>query len=120
MFCFILGGHANVLSQYKLNVKLGETTYRQLFDEIRKQTGCIVMYSDNMLDKNGRIKADFDNVELDEVLQQVLAGKGLTFETNDEFITIYRAIPQAQQKSVVISGKVTDKTEIPFPVCLFL
>ena len=48
---FVLGGRASVLSQYRVNVKLGETTYKHLFEEIRKQTGCIVMYSDDMLDK---------------------------------------------------------------------
>ena len=54
---FVLGGRASVLSQYRVNVKLGETTYKHLFEEIRKQTGCIVMYSDDMLDKNAKVKA---------------------------------------------------------------
>ena len=34
---FVLGGRASVLSQYRVNVKLGETTYKHLFEEIRKQ-----------------------------------------------------------------------------------
>jgi len=64
---FVLGGRASVLSQYRVNVKLGETTYKHLFEEIRKQTGCIVMYSDDMLDKNAKVKATFENVTLDNV-----------------------------------------------------
>ncbi|MFR7825331.1 MAG: hypothetical protein ACLU30_20625 [Odoribacter splanchnicus] len=54
MCLFVLGGRASVLSQYRVNVRLGETTYKHLFEEIRKQTGCIVMYSDDMLDKMQR------------------------------------------------------------------
>lgn len=77
---FVLGGRASVLSQYRVNVKLGETTYKHLFEEIRKQTGCIVMYSDDMLDKNAKVKATFENVTLDNVLREILADKGLTFE----------------------------------------
>ena len=64
MFCFIVGGHATGLSQYRLSMKLGDTTFKQLFEEIRKQTGCIVMYSDDMLDKNERVKADFSDESL--------------------------------------------------------
>ena len=65
MFCFIVGGHATGLSQYRLSMKLGDTTFKQLFEEIRKQTGCIVMYSDDMLDKNAKVKATFENVTLE-------------------------------------------------------
>ena len=113
----VLGGYANSLAQYKLSVRLGETTYRQLFEEIRKQTGCIVMYSDDMLDKNGRITADFKDASLDEVLQTVLSGKGLTFEKDAEFITILkeRAAQSPQQKSIKVEGSVHDKQGSPLP-----
>lgn len=111
MFCFVLGGFANSLAQYKLNVKLGETTYKNLFEEIRKQTGCIIMYSDDMLDKNGKVQADFQNVALEEVLQRVLSVKGLTFEQDAEFITILKdknaGLPQPKTQSV--QGVVKDK-----------
>ena len=109
---FVLGGRASVLSQYRVNVKLGEPTYKHLFEEIRKQTGCIVMYSDDMLDKNAKVKATFENVTLDNVLREILADKGLTFEKNAEFITIFKAAA-AQQNSIVLSGKVTDKAGNP-------
>lgn len=117
MVCFfVLAGNASVLSQYKLNVNLGETTYRQLFDEIRRQTGCIIMYSDEMLDKNAKIKAVFEDAALEDVLQTVLSGKGLTFEKNAEFITILRTVATAaQQKSIVITGKVSDVNGNPLP-----
>lgn len=117
---FVLGGRASVLSQYRVNVKLGETTYKHLFEEIRKQTGCIVMYSDDMLDKNAKVKAVFEDVTLEEVMREILVDKGLTFEKNAEFITIFKAAA-AQQKSVVLSGKVTDKAGNPLPgVSVFL
>lgn len=82
--CFVcvavIGTSANVLSQYRVSVNLGETTYKDLFEEIRKQTGCIVMYSDEMLDKDAKVDAVFEDASLEEVLREVLAGKGLTYE----------------------------------------
>lgn len=48
---FIFGASANSLGQYQMKVNMGETTYEELFREIRKQTGCIVMYNNDMLDK---------------------------------------------------------------------
>lgn len=113
---FMLAGKANVLSQYRVNVKLGETTYKHLFEEIRKQTGCIVMYSDDMLDKNAKVQATFEDVSLDDLLKEILSAKGLTFEKNAEFITIYRGTNTLpQQKGVVIAGKVRDRNGSPLP-----
>ena len=108
MFCFIVGGHATGLSQYRLSMKLGDTTFKQLFEEIRKQTGCIVMYSDDMLDKNERVKADFSDESLEQVLDVVLAGKGLRYEKNAEFITIMKAVLPQATEARTITGKVKD------------
>ena len=119
--CFVcvavIGTSANVLSQYRVSVNLGETTYKDLFEEIRKQTGCIVMYSDEMLDKDAKVDAVFEDASLEEVLREVLAGKGLTYEKDGEFIIIVRAdLPVAQTpEKVTIAGSVKDKQGNPLP-----
>ena len=110
LFCFMLGGYANSNAQYRLNVKMGETTFDELFQEIRKQTGCIVMYNSDVLDKNAKVEADFGGIELTELLNKVLIGKGLTFEISKEFVILMKA-PQKteEQKRITISGTVKDK-----------
>ena len=110
LFCFMLGGYASSNAQYRLNVKMGETTFDELFQEIRKQTGCIVMYNSDVLDKNAKVEADFGGIELTELLKKVLTGKGLTFEINKEFVILMKA-PQKneEQKRITISGTVKDK-----------
>lgn len=115
ILCFVLGGHAGALSQYKLNVRLGETTYKNLFEEIRKQTGCIVMYNDNMLDKNAHVRADFPDAELDEVLNKILSDKGLSYEKEGEFIMITKAASPARPQAVSVTGKVVDKNGEALP-----
>lgn len=110
LFCFMLGGYANSNAQYRLNVKMGETTFDELFQEIRKQTGCIVMYNSDVLDKNAKVEANFGGIELTELLNKVLTGKGLTFEINKEFVILMKA-PQKteEQKRITITGIVKDK-----------
>lgn len=113
---FVLGSSAGVLSQYRLNVSLGETTYKHLFEEIRKQTGCIVMYSDDMLDKDAKVKAIFKDAALEDVLADILSIKGLTYEKNGEFIMILREVKNARQvQNITIVGKVHDKQGNPLP-----
>ena len=110
LFCFMLGGYANSNAQYRLNVKMGETTFDELFQEIRKQTGCIVMYNSDVLDKNAKVEANFGGIELTELLNKVLTGKGLTFEINKEFVILMK-VPQKteEQKRITITGIVKDK-----------
>ena len=114
LFCFLCGSYANALAQYRVNMQLGKTTYKQLFEEIRKQTGCIVMYNDNMLDKNSSVQVNFPDATLDEVLNKVFEDKGLSFEKNEEFIIIVKA-PAAPQQVVTITGKVFDKDKATLP-----
>lgn len=109
LFCLVCGSYANSLAQYRINVRLGETTYKQLFEEIRKQTGCIVMYNDNMLDKHAHVKADFPDMELDVVMEKILEGKGLSYERDKEFIIIVKAPVKQTQEQVSVSGTVKDK-----------
>ena len=67
---------------------VAQGAFPNTFEEIRKQTGCIVMYSDEMLDKDAKVDAVFEDASLEEVLREVLAGKGLTYEKDGEFIII--------------------------------
>ena len=65
----MLGGYANSTAQNQMNVKMGETTFEKLFQEIREQTGCIVMYNSDVLDKKMRVEANFGRIELADLLE---------------------------------------------------
>ena len=89
---------------------MGETTFEEMFQEIRNHTGCIVMYNNDMLNKNEKVDANFGKIELEELLEKILSDKGLTFEINREFVILMKA-PQKreEQKKVTITGIVKDK-----------
>ena len=47
---FVTSAQASVIAQKKLTMHLGETGIKQVFEEIQRQTGCMVMYNDDRLD----------------------------------------------------------------------
>ncbi|MDR1414805.1 MAG: SusC/RagA family TonB-linked outer membrane protein [Odoribacteraceae bacterium] len=112
---FVLGSHANGFSQHRLTLPAAEITYRQLFEEIRGQTGCIVMYNNGMLDNSAKIKVDYADAALEKVLQETLAPRGLGFEKNGEFILIVEARAVPQSGISIVSGRVTDVKGNPLP-----
>lgn len=114
ILCFCLGGYASGFSQHKMSLQAGEITYQQLFEEIRKQTGCIVMYNNSTLDKGAKVKVGFSDADLEEVLKETLKTNGYAYETSGEFILIVKGErPQAER--VEIRGIVVDTKGEPLP-----
>jgi Secretin and TonB N terminus short domain. len=72
--------------QGKLNLNASEITYKEIFKEIQKQTGYVVMYNNADLNKNESIEVDFNNVDLDEALKEILDQKGLTFQVKEDLL----------------------------------
>jgi TonB-linked SusC/RagA family outer membrane protein len=112
VFFFVLGSHASGFSQHRLTLKAAEITYRQLFEEIRAQTGCIVMYNNQMLDNTARVKVDYTDALLEEVLTATLAPRGLSHERDGEFILVVKA-PAPQVELAIASGRVSDAAGNP-------
>lgn len=113
--CFVCTLSANVMSQQKLSMNLGETSMKTVFEEIRKQTNKVVIYNDDRLALSKKVTADFKDVELGQLLDQVLAGSGLTYKFVDDYIVlipVIKAVPD-EKKSVRVKGWVHDKNKEP-------
>lgn len=110
---------ATVMSQHKVNMQLGETTYKTVFSELRKQTGHVVMYNNAMLDKNGLVKANFENVDVSTFLDEILKDKGLAYEITGEFIILVKETKpsntEVEQAKKLVKGTVVDKDGMPLP-----
>jgi TonB-linked SusC/RagA family outer membrane protein len=109
-------GFAQKISYVKEN-----TTLLQVFREIKKQTGFRVLYSDQNVNSELKINADFRNSELNQVMETLLKGQGLTYkiERKTILIKISAIAPWLPEnlifKDVDIKGKVTDKNGAPLP-----
>ena len=67
---------AEVWAQQRLTMRLGETGLKEVFKEIQRQTNKAVVYNDDQLTLSKKVKANFTDVELEEILKQVLQGQG--------------------------------------------
>lgn len=115
---FVTSAQASVIAQKKLTMHLGETGIKQVFEEIQRQTGCMVMYNDDRLDLRKSVKANFENISLEELLANVLSGSGMNYKFVDDYIVIIPSmevsIPQSVE-SRIVKGVVTDKEHVPLP-----
>ena len=105
---------ANGIAQTKITIKEKTVNYKELFDQIKQQTGYTVMYSNDELDKHGTIAAGFNQADLKDVLDVVSRETGLSYEIMDEFV-ILKVAELQQPEAVTISGKVTDESGQPLP-----
>ena len=107
---------AEVWSQQRLTMRLGETGLKEVFKEIQRQTNKAVVYNDDQLTLSKKVKANFTDVELEEILKQVLQGQGMSYKFMDDYIILVKqpATPQHVEE-VTVKGKVTDKEGMPLP-----
>ena len=93
-------------------MNLGKTSIKTVFEEIRRQTGKIIIYNDDRLGLERVVKADFKEADVRAVLDKVLAGSGMTYRFVDDYIVIVpevKAMRDSTVKQFQIKGKVTDK-----------
>lgn len=101
----------------ELNLKAGQNTLQQVFDEIEKQSVYTIFYKDDLVDAHRQIGSDINDGQLTDVLDRTLKGTGLTYKIVDKLIVIVEQAPErsAQEEQKVIKGKVTDKNGEPLP-----
>ena len=113
MTLFLAQVSASTFAQ-KLTYKRQGATLRQVFSQIRIQTGYHVLYSEQKLDLLKKIDVDFRNANLDEVLNQVL-GDELEYSIDNKDIFIIRKPISlldrvaATFEVIDVRGRVTDK-----------
>ena len=74
---------------------------REIFNEIQKQTSKTVIYNDDRLQLDQKIKADFKDIRLEELLDRILTERGMGYKLVDDYIVIIpkeeQAVPQVVQ-----------------------
>ena len=104
----------------KVNYVKQNTTLHQVFLEIKKQTGFRVLYSDQNLNSQTKINANFKDSELAQVMETLLKDQNLTYKMERRNILIKIRPASFQQlntilKDINISGRVLDKDKKPLP-----
>ena len=113
--CFVCTLSANGLAQQKLSMNLGETSIKTVFEDIRRQTNKIVIYNDDRLTLQQKVKADFKDMELSAVLDRILAGSGMTYRFVDDYSVITPLLKRENDsvRTVKVRGRVCDTKKEP-------
>src|SRR5690554_4199735 len=87
MTCFFIQVSA---TGYGQTVTLDEKsrTVKQLFEEIRKQTGYNVVWSPETIDEKQKLTLEFKNSPMKDVLEQIAALEQLEYSIRDRTIVI--------------------------------
>lgn len=111
-------GMAQSITLSEKNVSL-----QQVFKQIRKQAPYDFVYNFELLKQAGNVNVAVQNAKIEQVMQQCLKGKGLTYVIYDRTIVIKSETEEASRNvsyllaapPSAISGKVVDKDGNPVP-----
>lgn len=108
--CLFYGLSAEVLSQQKVSMELGNSTIKEVLTEFQRQTGQIVIYSSEKLNTHRKVQANFSDVDITTFLTSILSESGMSYKVMDDYILIVpkqeAEIPQVKER--IITGHVTD------------
>lgn len=116
----LLQVNANGFAQQFTFSKKG-TNLAEVFNEIRRQTGYHVLYTNPKINAKKTLDVNFKNTDLKEVLNACLEPQNLVYKIVRKSIIITRKKRSALQKmvdiftNIVVQGKVVDEKGLPLP-----
>lgn len=117
MLAFVLGASASSYSQNQVvSLDMHQCNIRELFKEIRKQTGLRFVFNENHVAGLADLDVRMNQKSVAEVLDQVFRNTNLECRFEDDVIFIVpRPVVSQQVKSMTITGKVVDKRNDVLP-----
>ncbi|WP_171047920.1 SusC/RagA family TonB-linked outer membrane protein [Pedobacter xixiisoli] len=112
VFVFSLHVSASTRGQ-NVSIKKENITLKDVFKELRSQTGYYFIYNSKEVADGRKVSANFSNTPLDVVLTSVLKDLSLSYTIEDKIISLKPAAvvtnrPSGAQQNRVITGKITD------------
>lgn len=105
-------GVTTMASAQRISLSLEDARVEQVLEEITKQTGLSLAYSNQVVDLNRKVSLHVTDTELAQVLQQLTAGTKIAYEVRDGKIYLFergqRATALLQQTKKKITGTVVD------------
>lgn len=118
MTAFLMQVSASTRAQ-QFTLKSNNTSLRQVFTKIRKQTGYNVLIESALLDKTKPLNVDLKNASLADALKSVLEGQNLEYKINNKSIIISEKEKSLIDKvvdyftNIDVTGKLVDENGQP-------
>lgn len=116
IFIFTIGVSAHSKAQ-RITFSVKNTSLKDIFSEVKKQTNYRFLYNDELLSGISPITLKVDNEPIEEVLNKVLEGKSLTYNIRNLSITIIAKNNLTAIKTVdfTLTGLVIQQNGQPLP-----
>lgn len=113
----VLSISANVLKS-QVTLSITNATLYEAFEQLRKQYGVSIIYSNNVLNDKERVTAHTDKITLEEALDLLLAGKECAYKITENQVVLLPAekkspIVAVEQQNSKITGQVRDNLGDP-------
>jgi tonB-linked outer membrane protein, susC/ragA family len=121
IFLFVLLGMLNVhgavysQNEQQVSISMRDAYLKDVLWEIERQTTFVFMYSQDDLDKVGKMDVEAKKLTIEEILSKCLKGTGLTYVIQNEVIVLKPVNDGEGKKEIRIAGKVTDEKKVPLP-----
>lgn len=105
-----------IQKEAKITIKQKNVTISKVLDEIGHQTGYSIIVRENDVNTRERVTINETEKSLEEVLAVLFKGKDITYEIEDNTISIYKPIVKHvanQQQTRQVTGTVKDKQGEP-------
>lgn len=110
-----LSASAAVFAQ-KVSIRVEKANLKEVFKEIRRQTGYTFVYNEQLVTKAGAVSLNIVSDDIRDVLDKCLEGLALGYYIEEDVVVIKSANVLAETVKVrVVKGIVVDKTGIPLP-----
>lgn len=104
---------ASVMLGQQVSLQSGEMSVRQVFKELKIQTGTFFMYSEEEIDRELIVDVDFSDVSLEVALHEICEQAYLEYEIIDDYVLITKKVivveQPIQQETKTIKGTVADE-----------
>lgn len=119
MLTFLMETSAEGFSQERITLSKKDVAIRQVFQDIRRQTGYDFLYSNRVLASASPVSITVQNASLDEVMRAILKDQPLVYNIVDKTVIIKlqkRPPPAADTtQPIPVSGQVNDDKGEPLP-----
>lgn len=116
MLVFALHLSAESVAQKMVSAKFSDQTLKEVFREIKTQTGFYFMYNSREVDVRQRVNLELDKVSLETALERIFVPYG--FEVTEGYVLIVarpKTVTDTKAKKKEVRGLVTDEKGIKLP-----
>ncbi|RHJ83906.1 TonB-dependent receptor [Parabacteroides sp. AM08-6] len=110
--CMSMSMYANVLkSQVSLSLK--NATLKEALEQVQKQVGVSIIYSNNVLDDEAKVSCKTKNAELEEVLSILLKNQNCAYKVENGQVILFPKVAEPRveevnQEGFKVKGQVSD------------